>query len=680
MFGLPIGKRPYGSIYVIRIEQQKADDIMLISIAFGALILASTFLVGNLFAHKIPKPNSYLHLAGINLAGMATLVWLASIAELAKQRYTPFFIAILLVSITFLIPRLRAINFVNLSLGKRFTHNFEDIKYGFLTLSMGLIPAALHSPLSEINSTRISFRIGPDLAGWTAATKYFCENTSREKLSTSIVQQLGLENISQAFRNPIQFQNSYIGRAPSFTDQVTGEFLIGANRVGLPKFLSGFCTLAPDWLNNIMVGGVIWAVVTMCFLIIGILKMKEISPFIIMATTCIAIFNVNTLSVLMEGGYGQFISTPFLISAVFFIQKKYDSNFSMTFIAIFVMFSLNAYQDVVIIFAVFFLIYFLLYFVRQRHLTTLSYTASRKSFIVAGVVVILNVHQLGFLFNLLLERIKANGGNGLVSGWDQGKIAFPINILGVFNWLPYSSVNHSWGLGIFLITIFLSLLFLVFLVREFLKKSAFLTLTVFISYLIISLLVYRKGLNGILTYTPDGTPVRGTNNYQVWKLLAYGTPVVLINIVSDHAKRFQLILEPFTKRAATIFILSVSLTSMTWMNDWIEHRSLSINTSDNFAVDILDKYDILIIGNWAGSAISLTLEGDVRYFLPSRGFQLSSYRSLPVREIAYLLPKGQCFDYSCLSANVTQRGLESPEAFKLIYEDSDVIAFLGTKA
>jgi len=653
---------------------------MLISLAFGALILTSTFLVGNLFAHKIPKPNSYLHLAGINLAGMATLVWLASIAELAKQRFTPYFIAILLVSITFLIPRLWAINFENLSLRKRFTHNLQDIKYGFLTLSMGLIPAVLHSPLTEINSTKMSFRIGPDLAGWTAATKYFCNNSSREKLSSSIVEQLGLENISQAFRNPVQFQKSYIGSAPSFTDQVTGEFLIGANRVGLPKFLSGFCTLAPDLLNNIMVGGVIWAVVTMCLLVIGILKMNEISSFIIMATTCIAIFNVNTLSVLMEGGYGQFISTPFLVSAVFFIQKKFDSNISMTFIAIFMMFSLNAYQDVVIVFAIFSLFYLLLYYVRQKNITILSFTACRRLFITAGLVALLNVHQLGSIYRLFLERIKANGSTGVVSGWDQGKIAFPINLLGVFNWLPYSSENHSWGLGIFLVTIFLSLIIIIILVREFFKKNALLTLTVFMSYLLISLLVYRNGLNGILFYDIDGAPVRGTNNYQVWKLMACGTPIVLINIVSEYSKHFQVKVEPLAKRAVVILILSVSLTSMTWVNDWIRYRVFSISTTDNFAMDILDKYDVLIIGSWTGSAVSLTLEGDVRYFLPSRGFGLPSFRSSPNREIAYLLPRGQCIDYSCLSAEVTGRGLESPEAFKLIYEDSEVIAFLGTKA
>ena len=648
---------------------------MLISIAFGALILASTFLVGNSFALYLPKSNSYLRLAGINLAGMAIIVWLASILELAKQPFTPLFAIILLVSIIRFIFRLRRRSIPQRSIRERITRNFEGIKYSFLIITLGIIPALLHNP--NINSTRISFRIGPDLAGWTAGTKYFCENASREKLSTSIVQQLGLENISQAFRNPLQFQNSYISRAPSFTDQVTGEFLIGANRVGLPKFLSGFCTLAPDWLNNIMVGGIIWAVVVMCFLIIGILKMKEISPFIIMATTCIAIFNVNTLSVLMEGGYGQFISTPFLVSAVFFIQKKFDSNISITFIAIFTMFSLNAYQDVIIIFVIFYMVYIFLDRFKGKIQRGKRLLLTRNQVILGAIMILINAHQINGFFQLFLERFKSSG---VVGGWDQGKIAFPINILGVFNWLPYSSENHSWGLGIFLITILLSIIFLVLLIREYLKKNALLTLTVFISYMLISLLVYRKGLNGILTYTPDGTPIRGTNNYQVWKLLAYGTPIVLINFISEYSKHFQLKLMPFAKRLAIVLILSVSLTSFTWMNDWIKHRSFSVSTDDNFSVDVLDKYDVLIIGNWTGSAISLILEGDLRYFLPSRGFQLSSYRSSPVREVAYLLPKSQCIDYSCLSANVTQRGLESPEAFKLIYEDSDVIAFLGTKA
>ena len=271
---------------------------MLISIACGLLIFASTSLVGLMFSSKIPKSNSYLNLAVLNLAGMAFLVWLASIVEIAGKSFAPLLIPVCIFALLFSISKIKKTHSSKISFKERFLENTEKIKYSLFTVGLGFVTAILQNP--TLTSTRMSFRVGPDLAGWTAATKYFCENSSREKLTESINLQLGLQNVSEAFRNPILFPDTYIGRIPSFTDQVTGEFLIGANRVGLPKLLAGYCTFIPDWLNNIMVGGMIWAVITLSLLIIGMLKMKDISPNFVMAIVFVSIFNVNTISVLMD--------------------------------------------------------------------------------------------------------------------------------------------------------------------------------------------------------------------------------------------------------------------------------------------------------------------------------------------------------------------------------------------
>jgi hypothetical protein len=215
-------------------------------------------------------------------------------------------------------------------------------------------------------------------------------------------------------------------------------------------------------------------------------------------------------------------------------------------------------------------------------------------------------------------------------------------------------------------------------VREFLNKGDLLTLAILISFLLISLLVYRKGLNGVLPYTPGDSQVRVTNNYQVWKLMAFATPILLLNIFSFHSNHLKLKVKDSAKKILIVLIIFASTSSLTWMNDWIKYRTFSIETSAEFSSDVLDKYDVLIIGNWTGNAVSLILQGDVRYFLPSRGFGLTTYRSKPSRELIYLLPKGQCDKPSCLSEFVVQRGLESPTAFEMIYNGTDIMAFKGT--
>ena len=109
----------------------------------------------------------------------------------------------------------------------------------------------------------------------------------------------------------------------------------------------------------------------------------------------------------------------------------------------------------------------------------------------------------------------------------------------------------------------------------------------------------------------------------------------------------------------------------------MKYRSYSLETSKEFSERVLDKYDVLIVGNWTGSSVSIILQGDIRYFLPSRGFGLPSLRSKPEREISYLIPKDQCITDPCLSAFVLQRGLTPPEGFEMIYRDKNIIAFVG---
>jgi hypothetical protein len=113
--------------------------------------------------------------------------------------------------------------------------------------------------------------------------------------------------------------------------------------------------------------------------------------------------------------------------------------------------------------------------------------------------------------------------------------------------------------------------------------------------------------------------------------------------------------------------------------DWIKYRTFTFELQKNFESEILDKYDVVAIGKLSGSTISLILEGDVRYFSETRAFGLSTLRSIPSREIVYLLPKGQCIQFSCLTKAVAKSGLIPPSKFEVVYKNEDFTVFSGVK-
>jgi hypothetical protein len=159
--------------------------------------------------------------------------------------------------------------------------------------------------------------------------------------------------------------------------------------------------------------------------------------------------------------------------------------------------------------------------------------------------------------------------------------------------------------------------------------------------------------------------------------MAYGTPIILLNISSEYFSDLRTKTSKVVQKVGTIGLIFISLSSLTWMNDWINNRSFNLETREEFSGRVLDKYDVLIVGDWATNVKSIALLGDVRYFFPDRGFGISVERSKPTREISYIIPSGQCVSNSCLAAFVLKLGLQSPKEFELIYRDKEVSAFIG---
>jgi hypothetical protein len=364
----------------------------------------------------------------------------------------------------------------------------------------------------------------------------------------------------------------------------------------------------------------------------------------------------------MEGGYGQFLSPPFLMAALFFQQSKDLNFFAFPMILIFSLFSLNAYQDGFIVYLVITTLYLMIRFISKEIVLSKVFDAGKKFTNVLLLFFIINLHQMLPLFKIFFERFNSNG---VVGGWDQGKIAMPVNLLGVFNWLPYTQVNHSWGFGFLLVVIMISalLLFLLFIgVRD---SQLHLILAIFLGFLLLNFMVYRDGLE--------------TNNYQIWKFMGYATPLIWLIIFTENYSEYQLKMQRSIKKATCAVLAIAVVTTSTWTADWLKFRTFTYETKKTFNSSVVDKYDIAVIGQTSGNALSLILQGDLRFFGTTRAFGLPTIRSFPQRDLAYLMELGQCDEYSCLSAFVNQRGLESPEAFEVIYKDDDIVVFIGIK-
>jgi hypothetical protein len=331
-------------------------------------------------------------------------------------------------------------------------------------------------------------------------------------------------------------------------------------------------------------------------------------------------------------------------------------------ILIFLLFSLNTYQDAILVYLVISALYLAIkFFSRETSLRQLN-RGGKKYIKVLLLFLVFNLHQMLPLFEIFLERLNSSG---VVGGWDQGKMALPVNLLGVFNWLPFTQANHSWGFGFLVVVIMVSTL-VVFLLFIGIKNSKLhLVMALFLGFLVLNFMVYRDGLV--------------TNNYQIWKFMGYATPLIWLNIFTESYSEFKLKVQLLIKKAATAVLVVAVVTTSTWTADWLKYRTFTFETKETFSSSVLDKYDIAVIGQTSGNTISLILQGDLRFFGTTRSFGLPTIRSLPKRELGYLMEKTQCIEYACLSEFLKQRGLEPPKSFKVIYEDDGLVAFIGNK-
>lgn len=503
--------------------------------------------------------------------------------------------------------------------------------------------------------SKIAMRNGPDLIGWISSSRYFCRHESLLDLETQITSNLKILSVLDAFRNPITHSETSVYRLASVTTQVNGEFLIGAHRIGLPGLQGQFCQIVGenDLLPLVSAFALIAIFVSsyICGMIIRDRNIKKIYKFLI---PILAIMNVNSVSVYLEGGYGQLLATPFLLYGVYsFTQSNKDKSHIGFCSSLIILFSLGTYFDLLIIFGFFVFVLWIckLLFIKMNILKSFN----KFDIKLVGMSLFLGIPGLMHAPRLLLDRL----GSGTYGGWDQGRIPTPANFFGLVNWLPPNGfMNNPRSISTKIIEVLISIIIIGFLWKNRSNNQMQPILAVFLIYLIVMFNTYSNGREG-------------SNNYIVWKAAAYFSMLFILFAVTGNESR------EYTKNKSLKIIFSrlvvfaslilTTMSSLAWTDTWIKTRQLNFNEPDKKMREIIDDYDLVMHGFEGAGSYKFLLLGDVHFLAESRGFSVSSLRSEPSREIAFVLPKN-CMNLDC---ELKKLSLDASRKFRIIYSNEE---------
>jgi len=494
---------------------------------------------------------------------------------------------------------------------------------------------------------RLAFQAGPDLASWVSSAKYLCGKQSISQLSNSIRSQLGVPNVLMAFRDSAKFPLTSIDKIPSFTEQANGEFLVGAHRYGIPAMQAGVCRVLG--VNSLYHSSVaLMAISGILVAILATLIMKNVP--LRMDLKVVAIFlcavNVNIVSVAMEGGFGQLIATTFLLFCVVTAMRaEWRARYFPMAVFLIIGFALSTYVDVLFAAAVFLWVFYIVQsFQRTTSRKAVPKWASRAAY-GSAFGLIMGWPLWTSLPRLALAEVK---GAGSLGGWDQGRIPFPTDFWGIFNWLPSDGLhNIPRGLGLGIVEVLISLLILYIGLRSRERIIRSYVMTGFFVYLILMLLVYRGG-------------TAGANNYSIWKMSAYLSSFMILAIASLGDIRFSR--KPLDSdlgivknkksrhKFASLLLILALLATVGWSVSWIGSRQFSFWPATSKEQAFFNEYDVQMTGFPGANTTKFILQGDVHYVEPSRAIGVSTMRSVPPRPLAYVVPSSSCQSPSCIEA------------------------------
>jgi hypothetical protein len=500
-----------------------------------------------------------------------------------------------------------------------------------------------------------SIRNGPDILGWLGSSKYLCEGQTLRNLTDSIMTQTNNQNISSLFEYPRPAGLLSITQIPSFRDQIAGEFLIGASRIGLPSFQSSLCSIYDVdsilRMNSALIGCSFFLLAFITMRIAENLKLNKALIF----TSPLLVLSIAILGPTLEGGLGALVLSPAILLFISTFCFDEFERLKLLSTILIVTLSLTIYFDTIL--QAIFLVGTLTLFRAIRKKDFSQSLDDVKLLIKGGTLgLIIGVLFIDDLWRLLLARLSSQS----FGGWNQGRPPTPLEFIGLINWLPaegYGPTPRNW---LFLLTlVVLSLCLAIFAILHTDKTKDLLFVIAFF-YVVLFVLVYIIGRDQV-------------NNYIIFKggmLAAIISIPVILEVLSKVSKEKT---DHFTSNFGTkigVFVVFISLTSTTtYLVDWANHSSTfkTLSPSVEFQ-EVIDMYDLDVVGLYAAQ---LTLYGDVHYGSNSRSFNFPVLESNPRREKVVVFPAGSGCEVKCKFYKLQTKN------YSFIYQDSymDVVKF-----
>jgi len=493
-----------------------------------------------------------------------------------------------------------------------------------------LVLSYLQNP--SLMGNTIVIRRGPDFFGWYTASRFFSGNENLHTFENRIKDQLDAENANQLFDTAKNSLTS-VFRLNSFNDQIAAEFLLGAHRIGIPSFIGTLSKFSQVDIERIMHAIVLAsAIITLKVLLDHFQNFTVLTSLILCSAF---LFNANTISVYLEGGFGQFLSIPIIAAFIssFLNSKRTLSEKKIILVATF-MFCLSSYFDLLTLLMIGTLIYSIFLMITSMH--NLKNVKNQLSFLFMPLLI--SALTAAPNLNAFVQSVIQRFSQGTSAGWDQGNLPFLSDFLGLTIWLsPNGVANPVRGLGMILVTAFTTVVAFILLTNNKEHKTKILGFTLLGIY--ISLLFYTYALENEII-----------NNYVLYKFSGYATLVAIFVYFHslDWKKSPTLFYKKLAKLVHLFLITMLFTTSTIWIHQFQKTSIIVKSDNNNNLNRIMKTYDVEVIGFANTSGVKFLLDGPVNYFASSRGFEIPVDRTNSIKPLVFIISKNSCKNFECL--------------------------------
>jgi hypothetical protein len=508
-----------------------------------------------------------------------------------------------------------------------------DTRIALLVAAFSIIPQ-----VSNQGILSLGVRLGPDAFGYGIASQAIGNGDSLSSIEGRIAGALSYGDVATSLSARVQ--SLYM--IPSWTDQITAEFLLGAKRWGIIGHQSVFVEIfGNSSIWKIQASLAALAILLSTLIVRDLLRAHKIPTIL----SVFAIIGVGTspliLNSLHEGGVAQIYTLPLISLLGFLLLKKENISFRQEiFLYCAICCSLMAsYNDALLLLVLTVFIFIFIRFIQgdQKQVFDLL-----ERFSISFLISLLLALPVLDVFARIFTARSEDGGQ---AGWAQPRWLSAFDLLGLSN--PFGNPSAVEA-GTYLVPPVLSLiasigaLIVLFRKRLLTKETA-----LFVSYSSVMLAVYIKTRE-----------IDEVSNYQFTKAAATMSPLLWVSLTLALGAYTHLIRKHRTFNFSILVLtLFCVFASATWQSDWRNvFQNQGLKTSwivDKRFTDyeqeklnmVFASYDFLQANN-SRSVAAASLSN---FHFINRGINGKPVVvSVPRRKIGFLFDEFNCPNLTCV--------------------------------